>query len=80
MLGASTIGVMAPYFVRAPGDSHFSPCAEHCKHGSCASARSIAESVCRNCSKAIGYDVGVEFSVVGAGVLGIAHDKCRGGS
>jgi hypothetical protein len=46
---------MAAGTLSEPG-TQFGPCAEACHHSDCASTRLIAESICRVCDKAIGFD------------------------
>jgi hypothetical protein len=46
---------MAAISLAKPGSKH-GPCAVSCAHRDCASTRRMAESVCRFCSKKIGYE------------------------
>jgi len=46
---------MAAAILSTPG-TQFGPCAEPCQHSDCSTIRMIAETVCRFCDKAIGFD------------------------
>jgi len=46
---------MAAGILPLPG-TKIGPCKEECKHKDCAHTRQIAESICPECQKAIGYE------------------------
>ena len=46
---------MAAGLLSKPG-MQYGPCADVCQHSDCASTRLIAESLCRFCEKAIGFN------------------------
>ena len=46
---------MAAGTLQKPGTTH-GPCVVACQHKDCAATRAMAESVCRYCETAIGYE------------------------
>jgi hypothetical protein len=48
---------MAAGYLPLPG-TEFGPCIDNCEHIDCKQTRTMAETICHYCGKAIGYDRG----------------------
>jgi hypothetical protein len=59
-----------------PG-TEFGPCIEPCKHRDCLASRQMAEAICPECKKPIGYGVGFYKRHGGEGEL--VHAACEEG-